>query len=252
MRQKFVMGNWKMNGRLIQIIGLVHDLLAICPRQSAVRTVVLAPTIYLPELSTLLAGQHIGWGAQNVYPKDEGPYTGEISGPMLSDYHCQYVLVGHSERRHLFHEDEKFVAEKFHHVKEHGMIPILCVGETAMDRERGLMEETLSRQLSAVFTGDRAHALQDCVIAYEPVWAIGTGITATPEQAQHAHAFIRQFLSQFDHPGAQNLSILYGGSVTEMNAKELFAKTDVDGGLIGGASLHAQQFGEIVKCINYC
>ena len=145
-----------------------------------------------------------------------------------------------------------FIAEKFHHVKEHGMIPILCVGETAMDRERGLMEETLSRQLSAVFTGDRAHALQDCVIAYEPVWAIGTGITATPEQAQHAHAFIRQFLSQFDHHGAQNLSILYGGSVTEMNAKELFAKTDVDGGLIGGASLHAQQFGEIVKCINYC
>ncbi len=252
MRQKFVMGNWKMNGRLIHIIGLVHDLLAICPRQSAVRTVVLAPTIYLPELSTLLAGQHIGWGAQNVYPKDAGPYTGEISGPMLSDYQCQYVLVGHSERRHLFHEDEKFVAEKFHHVKEHGMIPILCVGETAMERERGLMEETLSRQLSAVFTEDKAHALQGCVIAYEPVWAIGTGITATPEQAQHAHAFIRQFLSQFDRPGVQTLPILYGGSVTAMNAKELFAMTDVDGGLIGGASLYAQQFGEIVKCINYC
>ena len=252
MRQKLVMGNWKMNGRLISIIGLVHDLLAHCPRQSAVRTVVLAPTIYLPELSTLLAGHHIGWGAQNVYPKDSGAYTGEISAPMLSDYHCQYVLVGHSERRHLFHEDEKFVAEKFHHVKEHGMIPILCVGETAMDRDRGLMEEALSRQLSAVFTGDTTHALQGCVIAYEPVWAIGTGHTATPEQAQHAHAFIRQFLSQFDHQGAQTLPIMYGGSVTEMNAKELFAMTDVDGGLIGGASLHAQQFGEIVKCINYC
>jgi triosephosphate isomerase len=252
MRQKFVMGNWKMNGRLLSIIGLVHDLLAACPKQSVVRTVVLSPTIYLPELSTLLAGQHIGWGAQNVYPKDAGPYTGEISGPMLSDYHCQYVLVGHSERRHLFHEDEKFVAEKFHHVKEHGMIPILCVGETEMDRNRGLMEETLSRQLNAVFTGDNQHALQGCIIAYEPVWAIGTGNTATPEQAQHAHAFIRQFLSQIDLLGAQTLPIIYGGSVTAANAKELFAMADVDGGLIGGASLHAQQFGEIVKCISYC
>lgn len=241
-----------MNGRLLQIIALVHDLLTICPKQSTVRTAVLAPTIYLPELSTLLAGQHIGLGAQNVYPKDAGPYTGEISGPMLSDYHCQYVLVGHSERRHLFHEDEKFVAEKFHHVKEHGMIPVLCVGETEMDRDRGWMEETLSRQLNAVFTGDKRNALQDCIIAYEPVWAIGTGNTATPEQAQHAHAFIRQFLSQFDSQEAQSLPIIYGGSVNATNARELFAMQDVDGGLIGGASLHAQQFGEILKCINYC
>ena len=252
MRQKLVVGNWKMNGRLISIIELVHDLLAHCPRQSAVRTAILAPALYLPEVSTLLTGHHIGWGAQNVYPKDCGAYTGEISGPMLSDYHCHYVLVGHSERRHLFHEDEKFVAEKFHHVKEHGMIPILCVGETAEDREQGLMEDVLSGQLNAVFSGDTAHALQGCIIAYEPVWAIGTGQTATPEQAQHAHAFIRQFLSQFDHHGAQTLPILYGGSVTAVNAKALFAMTDVDGGLIGGASLNAQQFGEIIKCINYC
>ena len=241
-----------MNGRLLQIIALIHDLLSICPKQSTVRTAVLAPTIYLPELSALLSGQHIGLGAQNVYPKDAGPYTGEISGPMLSDYHCQYVLVGHSERRHLFHEDEKFVAEKFHHVKEHGMIPVLCVGETEMDREHGWMEETLSRQLNAVFTGDNRNVLQDCIIAYEPVWAIGTGNTATPEQAQHAHAFIRQFLSQFDSQEAQSLPIIYGGSVNATNARELFAMQDVDGGLIGGASLHAQQFGEILKCINYC
>lgn len=252
MRQKFVMGNWKMNGRLSQVIELVHDLLRVCPKPSSARTVVLAPSIYLPELSILLAGHHIGFGAQNVYPKDSGPYTGEISGPMLSDYHCQYVLVGHSERRQLFHEDEKFVAEKFHHVKEHGMIPILCVGETEIDRNRDLMEQTLSRQLSAVFTGDKTNALQGCIIAYEPVWAIGTGNTATPEQAQYAHAFIRQFLSQFDLHGAQTLPILYGGSVNAENAKALFAMVDVDGGLVGGASLHAQQFGEIIKCINYC
>ena len=251
MRQKYVMGNWKMNGRLTQIIELVHDLLRVCPK-SSVRIGVLAPSIYLPELSILLAGHHIAFGAQNVYPKECGPYTGEISGPMLSDYHCQYVLVGHSERRYLFHEDEKFVAEKFHHVKEHGMIPILCVGETEVDRDRGLMEQTLSRQLSAVFTGDKANELQGCIIAYEPVWAIGTGKTATPEQAQYAHAFIREFLSQFDSHGVHTLPIIYGGSVNAENAKALFAMVDVDGGLIGGASLHAQQFGEIVKCISYC
>ena len=252
MRQKFVIGNWKMNGRLIQIIELVHNLLKICPRSSQVRTAVLAPSIFLPELSSLLAGHHIGWGAQNIYPKDSGPYTGEISAPMLSDYHCHYVLVGHSERRILFNEDEKFVAEKFHHAKEHGIIPILCVGETATDRENGLMQETLSRQLNAIFTSGTKDVLQNSVVAYEPVWAIGTGQSATPEQAQHAHAYIRQFLSQLDPHGAKNLSIIYGGSVNGVNARELFAMPDVDGGLIGGASLDAQQFGDIVKCINYC
>lgn len=252
MRQKIVIGNWKMHGRLPQVIALIHELLTTCPRQSLARMVVLAPTIYLPELSILLAGQHIGFGAQNVYPKDFGPYTGEISGPMLSDYHCQYVLVGHSERRLLFREDEKFIAEKFHHVKEHGMIPILCVGETEKERNDGLMEQVLSRQLSAVFVGSRLDDLQNCIIAYEPVWAIGTGNTATPEQAQYAHAFIRQFLSQLDQHSAQNIPLLYGGSVNAENASALFAMSDVDGGLVGGASLHAQQFGEIVKCINYC
>lgn len=251
MRQKLVMGNWKMNGRLPQIIPLIHNVLELCPKQSSVHTAILAPSIYLAELSTLLAGRHIALGAQNVYPKDFGAYTGEISGPMLTDYHCKYVLVGHSERRILFHEDEKFVAEKFHHVKEHDMIPILCVGETEQDRQDGLMEQTLSRQLTAVFAETKTD-LQDCVIAYEPVWAIGTGQTATPEQAQHAHAFIRQFLSQYDSHGATALPIIYGGSVNAVNASALFAMADVDGGLIGGASLDAQQFGEIVKCINYC
>lgn len=248
MRQKFVMGNWKMNGRLSEVIVLVHDLLAKCPQQALAEIVVFAPSIYLAELSTLLLGKTIQFGAQNVYPKNFGAYTGEISGPMLKDYHCKYVLVGHSERRILFHEDEKFVAEKFHHVKEHDMIPVLCVGETEKDRNAGMMEQTLSRQLSAVFADNKS--LQNCVVAYEPIWAIGTGQTATPEQAQHAHAFIRQFLSQYDAHGAQMLPILYGGSVNAENARELFAMSDVDGGLVGGASLHAQQFGEIVRCIN--
>ncbi|PJD92842.1 MAG: triose-phosphate isomerase [Legionella sp.] len=252
MRQKLVIGNWKMNGRLPQIITLIHDILTLCPKPVVAKTVVLTPTIYLPEVSALLAGQHIGFGVQNVYPKDSGPFTGEVSGPMLTDYHCQYVLVGHSERRQLFHEDEKFIAEKFHHVKEHDMIPVLCVGETEEEHARGLTEQKLSHQLATVFDQRNAGVLKNCVIAYEPVWAIGTGKTATPEQAQHAHAFIRQFLSQFDHHDAHVLPILYGGSVNATNASALFAMSDVDGGLIGGASIHAQQFGEIVKCINYC
>lgn len=239
-----------MNGRLLQIIGLVQDLLALCPKQSVARTAVLAPAIYLPELSTLLSGQHIGWGAQNVYPKIDGPYTGEISGPMLNDYHCQYVLVGHSERRQLFHEDEKFISDKFHHVKEHGMMPILCIGETAAEREQGQMEATLLRQLAAVFSS--ARDIQGCVIAYEPVWAIGSGHSATPHQAQQAHALIRGFLAKFDLEVANTTPIVYGGSVTSETAKDLFSMADVDGGLIGGASLHAKEFGEIVKCINYC
>ncbi|HVT62890.1 MAG TPA: triose-phosphate isomerase, partial [Legionellaceae bacterium] len=163
---------------------------------------------------------------------------------------CHYVLVGHSERRTLFHEDEKFIAEKFHHVKEHDMIPVLCVGETENDRASGLMEQKLSLQLSAVFENKTADVLKNCIIAYEPIWAIGTGKTATPEQAQHAHAFIREFLANIDRHDAQNVPILYGGSVNAANARALFAMTDVDGGLIGGASLYAEQFGEIVKCIN--
>lgn len=252
MRQKLVIGNWKMNGRLTQIIALIHELLADCPVHGGAKAIVLSPTIYIPQVSALLAGKSIGFGAQNVYPKDSGPYTGEVSGPMLTDYHCQYVLVGHSERRQLFHEDEKFVAEKFHHVKEHGMIPVVCVGETEEEHASGLTEQKLSQQLAAVFNQSKASVLKNCVIAYEPIWAIGTGKTATPEQAQRAHAFIRQFLSQFDHHDAEALPIIYGGSVNAMNARALFAMSDVDGGLIGGASLQAQQFGEIVKCINYC
>lgn len=252
MRQKIIMGNWKMNGRLTQIIPLIHDLLKVCSEKTASQTAVLVPSIYLPEVSKLLTGRSLGFGAQNVFPKDAGPYTGEISGPMLADYHCRYVLVGHSERRQLFHEDEKFIAEKFHHVKEHDMIPVLCVGETAEERDQGKMEQKLTQQLSAVFALNNADNLKNCIIAYEPVWAIGTGKNATPEQAQLAHAFIRQFLSQYSPHDAQQIPIIYGGSVNASNARGLFAMADVDGGLIGGASLDAKQFGEIVKCINYC
>jgi triosephosphate isomerase len=251
MRKKIVMGNWKMNGRLEQVSNLLDALLQFLPLDSSVDCVVLPPAIYLPRVSEQLSGSSIGWGAQNIYPKDAGAYTGEISAPMLQDFGCQYVLVGHSERRHLFHEDEKFVAEKFHHVKDHGMIPVLCIGETLLEREQGLTQQVLKRQLLAV-THSGHHFFKNCVVAYEPVWAIGTGQTATPEHVQAVHGFIRECVATIDKGHADNLSVLYGGSVTQNNAQALFAMPDVDGGLIGGASLHASSFVEIVKCINYC
>ncbi|WP_133127582.1 triose-phosphate isomerase [Legionella nagasakiensis] len=249
MRQRYVMGNWKMNGRLSQVRDLLQDLLESFLEKRNVQCAVFPPAIYLPLVRELLSKSIISWGAQNVYPQDFGAYTGELSAPMLVDYDCRYVLVGHSERRHLFHENENFIAEKFHHVKVHDMIPVLCVGETLDERQQGLTEEVLSRQLLAVAQLDNDF-MQNCIVAYEPVWAIGTGQTATPEQAQEAHAFIRAQIAAFNQECAQKLPILYGGSVNEKNAQALFAMPDVDGGLIGGASLNAQQFVEIVKCIN--
>lgn len=249
MRRKMVMGNWKMNGRLEGLTALIHDLLSNLPDDTDAECAVFPPSIYLPLTQSLLGHSRMNWGAQNVYSKDEGAFTGELSAGMLSDYGCRYVLVGHSERRHLFHESEKFIAEKFHHVKDHDMIPILCVGETLNEREQGLTEQVLAKQLLSV-TGVSNQCFQNCVIAYEPVWAIGTGLTASPEQAQAAHTFIRELVAKFDEKDASQLPILYGGSVNEKNAAALFAMTDIDGGLVGGASLHAHQFVEIVKCIN--
>ena len=249
MRKNIVMGNWKMNGRMAQVHALLDELLVLLPERFDADCIVFPPAIYLSHVKQLLMGSRIGWGAQNVYPRDFGAYTGELSGPMLQDYDCQYVLVGHSERRHLFHEDEKFVAEKFHHVKEHDMIPVLCIGETLVEREKGLTEQVLAKQLLAVTnTGD--NFFDRCVVAYEPVWAIGTGKTATPEQVQAVHSYIRDLIATIDPSRAETLSILYGGSVIESNAQAIFAMPDVDGGLIGGASLNARQFVEIVKCIN--
>ncbi|MCP0912825.1 MULTISPECIES: triose-phosphate isomerase [Legionella] len=249
MKQTMVMGNWKMNGSAQTVSQLLKDILQILPGNMDAQCVVFPPAIYLPLVQSLLANTSLSWGAQNVYPREAGAYTGELSAPMLRDYHCRYVLIGHSERRHLFHEGEKFVAEKFHHVKDHDMIPVLCVGETLEERKQGLTEDVITRQLLAV-TQNGSHVFRNCIVAYEPVWAIGTGQTALPEQAQEVHEFIRSFVAQYDQEGAQKLTILYGGSVNDENARTLFAMPDIDGGLVGGASLNAQQFVEIVKCIN--
>lgn len=249
MRQKIVAGNWKMNGQLQQVVQLTNQLKELLNFDNQAQVVVIPPAIYIPQARDLLVESDIELGAQNVYPQDFGAYTGELSGPMLKEFNCRYVLVGHSERRHGFHEDENFVAQKFHHVKDHGMIPVLCVGETLIEREKGQTEQIIAKQLLAVSEHDK-NSFQNCVVAYEPVWAIGTGKTASPEQAQEVHQFIRQLIAEINSSDAERLSLLYGGSVNENNARALFTMPDIDGGLVGGASLNAKQFVDIVKCIN--
>ncbi|MFI4963199.1 MAG: triose-phosphate isomerase [Legionellales bacterium] len=249
MRQKIVAGNWKMNGQKEQVILLTNQLRELVGSQNKTQVIVIPPAIYIPLVNELLGASTIRLGAQNIYPKDSGAYTGELSVPMLQDFNCTYVLVGHSERRLYFYEDENFVAQKFHHVKEHGMIPILCVGETLIEREKGQTEQVITKQLLAVRENNDA-CFSNCIIAYEPVWAIGTGRTASPKQAQEVHQFIRNLVAEINTSDAEHLSILYGGSVNELNARELFAMPDIDGGLVGGASLNAKQFLEIVTCIS--
>lgn len=249
MRKKIVAGNWKMNGQLQQVIQLTNQLKNLINANSLAEIVVMPPSIYIPIVDDLLKTSNIGIGAQNVYPRDFGAFTGELSAPMLKDFNCRYVLVGHSERRSYFHEDENFVAQKFHHVKDHGMIPVLCVGETLIEREKGQTEQVIAKQLLAI-SGKDIRCFRNCVVAYEPVWAIGTGKTATPEQAQEVHKYIRSLVAEINYSDAEHLSLLYGGSVNETNASALFAMPDIDGGLVGGASLNDKQFLEIVKCIN--
>lgn len=249
MRQKIVAGNWKMNGQMQQVIDLTNTINQLVEVNSQTEVVLIPSALHLPQVSNLLKGSAIKLGAQNVYPKDFGAFTGEISASMLKDFNCGYVLVGHSERRNNFQESEKFVAQKFHHVKDHGIIPILCVGETLTEREKGQTKQVIASQLLAVSENNK-ESFRKCVVAYEPVWAIGTGKTASPEMAQEVHQYIRKLVAQINPSDAEALTLLYGGSVNEYNARALFAMPDIDGGLVGGASLNAKQFLEIVTCIN--
>jgi triosephosphate isomerase len=242
MRQKLVAGNWKMNGSKASIkelldgikkgIGDVVDSeVAVCP-----------PSVYLGEVESQLSGTPIAWGAQNLSTEASGAFTGEIAASMINDFSCKYVLVGHSERRTLYGEDDAIVAKKFAVARAAGLKPVLCIGETLEERESGVTEEVCARQIQAVIDLEGVAALADSVIAYEPVWAIGTGKTASPEQAQEVHAFIRKSLAEQDAGVAEKVQILYGGSMNAGNAAELLAQPDIDGGLIGGASLKAEDF----------
>lgn len=247
MRQRLVFGNWKMNGTFTTITSLLQKTLNLPLDSLTNRCVVFPPTVYLQHVRDLLRNSAVLFGAQNVYPEDFGAFTGEISGSMLTDIGCRYVLVGHSERRSLFNESNEFIAKKFHYVKSRGMTPVLCVGETLDERKNAVTEKVIKEQISSIMHCNDKNLFHDCVIAYEPVWAIGTGETATAEEAQSVHGFIRELVANFDEASAINLPIIYGGSVNETNCRDLFTMPDVDGGLIGGASLDAQKFEEIIR-----
>lgn len=242
MRAKLVAGNWKMHGSLAANQRLLDAVKAASSPAQGVRVAVCVPFPYLAQAADVLNGSSIAWGAQTVSEHDSGAYTGEVSAAMLREFGCRYVLVGHSERRALYGERDAQVAAKFVAAQRAGLTPILCVGESLAEREQGATEEVVGRQLAAVLDAAGVAALGDAVVAYEPVWAIGTGRTATPGQAQAVHEFIRGCVAQRDVGVAGGLTVLYGGSVKPANAAELFAMPDVDGGLIGGAALVAEDF----------
>jgi triosephosphate isomerase len=242
MRRPLIAGNWKMHGSRAENAELIEALLLGLPGQTPVEIAVCPPFVYLWETARLLKSSSIALGAQSVCAEALGAFTGEVSAGMLKDVGCKYVIVGHSERRAIYKEDDALVARKFLAAQSQGLIPVLCVGETLEERERGQTMQVVSRQLTAVLDLAGAAALRAAVIAYEPVWAIGTGKNATPAQAQEVHAHIRTAIAGRDAKIAADVRILYGGSVKAANAHELFAMPDVDGGLVGGASLKADEF----------
>lgn len=242
MRRKLVVGNWKMHGSLAQNESLLAAIKSGAVQLSRVDIAVCAPFPYLAQLKQELTASTVKWGAQNVHQLEKGAFTGEVSAAMLAEFGCTYVIVGHSERRNIYGETSRLVAEKFTAAQSAGLIPILCVGETLEQREGGETESVVAEQLDAVIALAGVHALGKAVVAYEPVWAIGTGKTASQEQAQAVHAFIRQRVAGHDAHVAEGLVILYGGSVKAANAPALFAMKDIDGGLIGGAALIAEEF----------
>lgn len=247
MRQKLVAGNWKMHGSRAFTGSLVAGLAAELADGAPCAVAVCPPFPYLAAAVAAATGTPIEVGAQDVSAHDEGAYTGEVAGGMLAELGCRYAIVGHSERRSLHGESDATVAGKFLAAQRHGVVPILCVGESLAEREAGQTEAVVGRQLAAVLAAAGIGAFRSAVIAYEPIWAIGTGRTASPEQAQEVHAFIRGLLRAEDVTIASLVQVLYGGSVKAANAAELFSMPDVDGGLVGGASLEIAGFAQICR-----
>ncbi|HEX6829767.1 MAG TPA: triose-phosphate isomerase [Burkholderiales bacterium] len=247
MRRKLVAGNWKMHGSLAENAALLDAVVAGVTGLPGVDCAVCVPFPYLQQAQSRLQRTEIAWGAQNLSQHERGAYTGEVSGAMLRDFGCRYVVVGHSERRALYGEDDAVVAAKFLAAQRAKLVPILCLGETLGEREAGATGAVVTRQLDAVMEAAGIAALEFAVVAYEPVWAIGTGRTATPQQAQDVHRLLRDRVAGRHTGIAAGLRILYGGSVKAGNARDLFAMADIDGGLIGGASLVAEEFLAIAR-----
>jgi triosephosphate isomerase len=247
-RQKFIAGNWKMYSTTSKARQLAAAVVQGVGQANQPTVAVCPPFPYLAAVAEVLRGSQVALGAQNVYPEREGAFTGEVSSAMLLDVGCRYVIIGHSERRQVLKETDAFINRKAHAALAAGLRVILCIGETLEEREAGQTTTVLDTQLSGGLAGLSPEKMGDLVIAYEPVWAIGTGRNATPEQAQQAHAFIRGRISQtFGEKIASELLIQYGGSVKPQNAAPLLNQPDVDGALVGGASLDADQFLAIVR-----
>jgi triosephosphate isomerase len=245
MRRQMVAGNWKMHGSRAANEALLAELEMSLKPDWPIDIAVFPPYVYLSEAVRILEGGRIGVGAQDVCAESGGAFTGQVCASMLKDVGCSYVIVGHSERRRWYHEDDALVARKFAAVLQSGLTPVLCVGETLEEREGKHTETVIARQLDAVITMHGVGGFERAIVAYEPVWAIGTGRTASPEQAQAVHLFLRDRIHAQDAKIARHLRILYGGSVKAGNAAELFSMPDVDGGLVGGASLSADEFQQI-------
>lgn len=242
MRKILVAGNWKMHGSSAMVDALVRGILDHEQALSAVDLAVFPPAPYLDQVRRLANGSRLAWGGQTLNPNVQGAFTGEVSGGMLADLGCRYVLVGHSERRSLFAERDEDVAARFEAALAAGLEPVLCVGESREEREAGETEAVVDRQVDAVLARCGIEGFGKAVLAYEPVWAIGTGLTASPDQAQAVHAFLRGKLNGLDDRIGGHIRILYGGSVKATNAADLFAQEDIDGALVGGASLTVDDF----------
>jgi len=247
MREILVAGNWKMNGSTAANAALIFGIVSGVPEGSGFRLLVCPPLPYLAPVAEQLTGSNVALGAQNVSEHEAGAFTGETAASMLKDLGCEYVIVGHSERRAMYGETSAIVAAKFQAAQVAGLKPILCVGETLAERESGTTEKVINEQLDAVLGSAGIDAFASAVIAYEPVWAIGTGMTATPEQAEDVHRHIRARLAKRNADLASRVQILYGGSMKGENAAGLLSMPDIDGGLIGGASLKASDFLAIAK-----
>lgn len=245
-RNAIIAGNWKMNNTAKEGVALVNALKPLV-KDASCEVVVCVPAIDIPAVAEALEGSNIALGAQNVHYAERGAYTGEISAEMLKEYGVKYVIIGHSERRQYFGETDETVNKRTRAALSAGLKPIVCVGELLWERECGITEEVIARQIKLDFFGISKDELLSCIIAYEPVWAIGTGKTATAEQAEEVCAFIRATLAKlYDSETAEAVTVQYGGSMNAANAAELLSKPDVDGGLIGGASLKANDFSVIV------
>ena len=243
--KKMVVANWKMHGNLKQNAALLSDFVATLASLKHTQVVICAPYPYLAQLQNMLQNTKIAWGAQNMAKMEVGAYTGEVSAAMLKDFGCQFVIIGHSERATAYCESDENIAQKFVQAKTHGLTPILCVGETLLEREAGVMEMVVGKQLDTIINNHGAEIFANTVISYEPIWAIGTGLAATPEQAKSMHQFIRNKIATLNNDAANQLKILYGGSVNPQNALQLCLVENIDGGLVGKCSLNAQEFEKI-------